>query len=162
MLTYFSLYIYFMINIIFCCFYHFTVKTFFRISVVTVDNFIAREIGIQNSAGPDVGQALAPSIASDRAVLYCCRLKGYQDTLHAQALRQFCWESQHLQYNCFIFGNAAAMFQRCYLILQIPSFGTYNVIMANGRSDPGQETRFTVQNCWIGASSGLYPNRTSV
>ncbi|XP_037493158.1 pectinesterase isoform X1 [Jatropha curcas] len=127
-------------------------------AAITGDGFIARDIGFQNTAGPQGEQALALYIASDKSVLYRCSIAGYQDTLYALALRQFYRECDIYGTIDFIFGNAAAVFQNCYLVLRRPSsHESYNVILANGRSDPGQNTGFSIQNCRITASSDFSP-----
>uniref|UniRef100_A0A803QU76 Pectinesterase n=2 Tax=Cannabis sativa TaxID=3483 RepID=A0A803QU76_CANSA len=118
---------------------------------VTGDGFIARDIGFHNTAGPHGKQALALYIASDRSALYRCSIAGYQDTLYALALRQFYRECDISGTVDFIFGNAAAVFQNCELALRRPRGA--NVILAHGRSDPGQNTGFSVQNCRITASA---------
>lgn len=121
---------------------------------VTGDGFIARDIGFQNTAGPQGEQALALYVASDHSVFYRCSIAGYQDTLYALSLRQFYRECDIYGTIDFIFGNAAAVFQSCTLSLRRPGHGsTYNVILANGRSDPGQNTGFAIQNCRIVPSS---------
>ncbi|XP_068659389.1 probable pectinesterase/pectinesterase inhibitor 54 [Aristolochia californica] len=122
---------------------------------VTGDDFIAKDIGIQNTAGPGGGQALALRISSDRSVLYRCSIAGYQDTLYALGLRQFYRECDIHGTIDFIFGNAAAVFQSCNIILRRPQSGSYNVILANGRSDPGQSTGFSVHKSMIIAGSDL-------
>ncbi|KAI5320001.1 PREDICTED: pectinesterase [Prunus dulcis] len=126
---------------------------------VTGDGFIARDIGFQNTAGPQGEQALALYISSDRSVLYRCSIVGYQDTLYAYALRQFYRECDIYGTIDFIFGNAAAVFQSCDLVLR--RHKGYNAILANGRSDPGQKTGFSVQNCRIIPSSDFSPVKHS-
>lgn len=129
---------------------------------ITGDRFIARDIGFQNNAGPQAQQAVALSIASDHSVLYRCSIAGYQDTLYALALRQFYRECDIYGTIDFIFGNAAAVFQSCQLVLRRPgSHGSYNVILANGRSDPGQSTGFSIQNCRITVGSDFSPVKNS-
>ncbi|XP_073043888.1 probable pectinesterase/pectinesterase inhibitor 54 [Primulina eburnea] len=121
---------------------------------ITGDGFIARDIGFQNTAGTNAGQAIALTIASDRSVLYRCSLVGNQDTLYALSLRQFYRECDIYGTVDFIFGNAVAMFQSCSLYLRQPrSGGGYDVILANGRSDPGQNSGFSLQNCKIAGAS---------
>lgn len=119
---------------------------------ITGDGFIARDIGFHNTAGPQGEQALALSVASDHSVFYRCSIAGYQDTLYALALRQFYRDTDIYGTVDFIFGNAAAVFQNCYVVLRRPS-GGYNVIMANARTDPGQNTGFSLQNCKIAVGS---------
>ncbi|CAN6848862.1 unnamed protein product [Brassica oleracea var. botrytis] len=117
---------------------------------VTGDGFIARDIGIKNTAGPRGQQAIALSITSDQSVLYRCSISGYQDTLYAAALRQFYRECDIYGTIDFIFGNAAAVFQSCNLILRRPSdVKAYNVILANGRTDERQNTGFALHSCRI-------------
>ncbi|ERM96028.1 pectinesterase [Amborella trichopoda] len=125
------------------------------------DGFIARDIGFQNSAGPSAGQALAVRVLSDHSVFYRCNLIGYQDTLYAMALRQFYRECDVYGTIDFIFGNAAAVFQSCNLYLRLPATKE-NVILANGRNDPCQNTGFSVHNCRIAAASDLFPVRNSI
>ncbi|XP_062091226.1 probable pectinesterase/pectinesterase inhibitor 54 [Humulus lupulus] len=126
---------------------------------VTGDGFIARDIGFHNTAGPHGKQALALHIASDRSALYRCSIAGYQDTLYALALRQFYRECDISGTVDFIFGNAAAVFQNCELSLRRPRGD--NVILASGRSDPGQNTGFSVQNCRVTASAEFAPVKHS-
>lgn len=122
-------------------------------AAVTGDGFIARDIGFQNTAGPDGEQALALYISSDHSVLYKCSIVGYQDTLYALALRQFYRECDIYGSIDFIFGNAAAVFQSCNIVFR--RHKGYNAILASGRSDPGQNTGFSVQNCRIMPGSDL-------
>ncbi|KAJ6746601.1 PECTINESTERASE [Salix koriyanagi] len=124
---------------------------------ITGDDFIARDIGFQNTAGPGGEQALALYVASDHSVFYRCSIAGYQDTLYALALRQFYRECDIFGTIDFIFGNAAAVFQSCNLALRKPHGDSYNVILANGRDDPGQNTGFSLQSCRITASSDFAP-----
>ncbi|KAF8032632.1 hypothetical protein BT93_D1528 [Corymbia citriodora subsp. variegata] len=121
---------------------------------ISGDGFIARDIGFQNTAGPQGDQAVAVTVASDHSVFYRCSISGYQDTLYALVLRQFYRECDIYGTVDFIFGNAAAVFQNCELVLQNPGNKAFTVILANSRSDPGQDTGFTVQNCRITSSTG--------
>ncbi|KAL7136942.1 hypothetical protein ABFS83_10G062700 [Erythranthe nasuta] len=129
---------------------------------ITGDGFIARDIGFQNTAGPQAEQAVALTVVSDHSVLYRCSVAGYQDTLYALSFRQFYRECDIYGTVDFIFGNAAAVFQSCNLVLRRPrSGGAYNVILANGRSDPGQNTGFSVQNCKISIGSDFSAVKSS-
>ena len=123
-------------------------------AAITGDEFIAKDIGFENAAGPKGGQAVALVVSSDHSVLYKCSISGYQDTLYALSLRQFYRECDIYGTIDFIFGNAAAVFQNCYLVLRRPhGSSNYNVILANGRSNPGQNTGFSLQKCTITPSS---------
>lgn len=114
-----------------------TVIFFNFLSETTGNGFIARDIEFQNMAGPQGAQAVALAIASDRAALYSCSISGYQDSLYAVSLRQFYCECDIYGTIDFIFGNAAAVIQTSNLILLQPADGAYNLILANGRTDPG-------------------------
>ncbi|CAI0448192.1 unnamed protein product [Linum tenue] len=118
---------------------------------ITGDGFIARDIGFQNTAGPGGEQAVALYAASDRSVFYRCSITGHQDTLYALALRQFYRECDVSGTIDFIFGNAAAVFQSCSLLLRRPRPGNSVVVFANGRTDPGQTTGFSLQASRISA-----------
>lgn len=98
-------------------------------------------------------------VASDHSVFYRCSISGYQDTLYALSLRQFYRECDISGTVDFIFGNAAAVFQACNLLLRRPR--SYNVILANGRTDPGQNTGFSVHKCRITAGTDLSPVKNS-
>ncbi|KAL7133318.1 hypothetical protein ABFS83_12G132600 [Erythranthe nasuta] len=129
---------------------------------ITGDGFIARDIGFQNTAGPENHQAIALTVASDHSVVYRCSISGYQDTLYALSLRQFYRECDIYGTVDFIFGNAAAVFQSCTLVLRRPrNGGAFNTILANGRSDPGQNTGFSVQNCKITVGADFSPVKSS-
>ncbi|XP_030448592.1 pectinesterase [Syzygium oleosum] len=121
---------------------------------ITGDGFIARDIGFQNTAGPQGRQAVAVTVASDHSVFYRCSIAGYQDTLYAHVLRQFYRECDIYGTVDFIFGNAAAVFQNCELVVRNRGNKAFTVILANGRTDPGQNTGFTVQRCRITSNSG--------
>ncbi|KAK9131550.1 hypothetical protein Sjap_012037 [Stephania japonica] len=129
---------------------------------ITGDGFMARDIGFQNTAGPYGDQALALSVVSDRSVFFRCSIVGYQDTLYALALRQFYRDCDIYGTIDFIFGNAAAIFQSSIIALRKPKSGSYNVILANGREDPGQNTGFTIQRCRITVTPDLSPSKHSI
>ena len=91
-----------------------------RSATVTVraDDFMARNITFENSAGP-IGQAVALSVSSDRASYRKCRFLGWQDTLLVNGNRQYfedCYISGHED---FIFGASTAWFERCELYCRL-------------------------------------------
>ncbi|KAH9306465.1 hypothetical protein KI387_010869, partial [Taxus chinensis] len=90
-------------------------STTFHSATFTVKGrgFIARDITFENSAGPEKHQAVALLVASHQSVFYRCSIKGYQDTLYAHSLCQFYRECQIYGTVDFIFGDAAAVFQKC-------------------------------------------------
>ncbi len=79
---------------------------------IQANDFIAENITFENAASRQ-GQALALTIMSDRGVFRNCRFLGYQDTLLAQAGRQYfdrCYIEGAVD---FIFGGSAAYFDYC-------------------------------------------------
>ncbi|KAG5029804.1 hypothetical protein JHK87_013318 [Glycine soja] len=117
------------------------------------DGFMAKDLTIENTAGPDAHQAVAFRLDSDLSVIENCEFLGNQDTLYAHSLRQF-YKSCRIEGNVdFIFGNAAAIFQDCQILVRPrqvkPEKGENNAITAHGRTDPAQPTGFVFQNCLI-------------
>eukprot|EP01018_Ginkgo_biloba_P027976 Gb_01422 [translate_table: standard] len=123
--------------------------------------FMARDMTFENTAGPTKGQAPALQVGSDRSAFYRCKIKGYQDTLYAHSQRQFYRECDIYGTIDFIFGNSAAVFQSCNILARKPLFGHQNVITAQGRTDPNQNTGFSLQNCKVSAASDLLPVKKS-
>ncbi|XP_030512042.2 probable pectinesterase/pectinesterase inhibitor 51 [Rhodamnia argentea] len=117
------------------------------------DGFMARGITFQNTAGPDVHQAVAFRSDSDLSVVEDCEFLGNQDTLYAHSLRQF-YKSCRIEGNVdFIFGNAAAVFQDCTILVRPrqvnPEKGENNAVTASGRTDPAQSTGLVFHGCSI-------------
>ncbi|XP_023636498.1 probable pectinesterase/pectinesterase inhibitor 51 isoform X2 [Capsella rubella] len=120
---------------------------------VVGDGFMARDLTFQNTAGPDAHQAVAFRSDSDFSLLQNCEFLGNQDTLYAHGLRQF-YKNCRIQGNVdFIFGNSAAVFQDCEILIaprQLkPEKGEKNAVTAQGRIDPSQSTGFVFLNCLI-------------
>ncbi|KAL8534286.1 hypothetical protein ACS0TY_010335 [Phlomoides rotata] len=119
--------------------------------------FIARGITFRNTAGPQGGQAVALRSASDLSVFYACGFEGYQDTLFVHAQRQF-YKSCYIYGTIdFIFGNAAVVFQNCIIYVRKPLVGQANVVTAQGRGDPFQNTGISIHNCRIMPAPDLKP-----
>lgn len=119
--------------------------------------FIARGITFRNRAGPRKGQAVAVRSASDFSVFYACGFEGYQDTLFVLAQRQFfkmCYIYGTID---FIFGNAAVVFQNCIISVRKPLWGQSNVITAQGRADPFQNTGISIQSSRVVATPNFAP-----
>lgn len=117
------------------------------------DGFMASGLTIENTAGPDAHQAVAFRSDSDVSVIENCEFLGNQDTLYAHSLRQF-YKSCRIQGNVdFIFGNSAAFFQGCLILVaprQVkPEKGENNAVTAHGRIDPAQSTGFVFFNCIV-------------
>ncbi|XP_024972128.1 pectinesterase-like [Cynara cardunculus var. scolymus] len=121
------------------------------------DGFLAKDITFQNTAGPSGSQAVALLVASDLSAFYRCSMLGYQDTLYVHSNRQFYVNCQVVGTVDFIFGNAAVIFQFCDIQARRPNPGQGNMITAQGRTDPNQNTGIVIQKCKIGATSDLKP-----
>ncbi|KAF2611710.1 hypothetical protein F2Q70_00012445 [Brassica cretica] len=110
-----------------------------------------------NTAGPLRGQAVSVRSSSDLSVFYRVGIHGFQDTLYIHSQRQFfreCYISGTID---FIFGNAAVVFQNCMILVRRPLRGQANVITAQGRGDPFQNTGITIHSSRIIAASDLRP-----
>ncbi|KAF8012851.1 hypothetical protein BT93_I0877 [Corymbia citriodora subsp. variegata] len=130
--------------------------TFESATVAVVgERFLARDITFQNTAGPSNHQAVALRVGADFSAFYQCDILAYQDTLYVHNNRQFfinCLISGTVD---FIFGNAAAVFQDCDIHARKPDPGQKNMVTAQGRIDPNQNTGIVIQKCRIGATGDL-------
>lgn len=120
-------------------------------TAVVGDRFVARDLTIINTSGPEKHQAVALRVTSN-AAFYRCDIISNQDTLYAHSLRQFYRECRIQGTIDFIFGNAAALFEDCYILVRKPNPGQENMITAQGRQDPNQNTGISLQNCIITAA----------
>jgi pectinesterase len=124
--------------------------TFFSATVdINADEFEARNITFENSYGTGT-QAVAVSVHSDRAVFRNCRFLGMQDTLYAASGRQYYVDSYIAGHVDFIFGNAAAVFDRC----EIRSRGA-GYIAAVSRTLPEDTQGFVFTHCHLTADAGV-------
>ncbi|XP_027179621.1 probable pectinesterase/pectinesterase inhibitor 51 [Coffea eugenioides] len=133
------------------------------------DGFMASGVTFHNTAGPVEHQAVAFRSQSDLSVIENCEFISNQDTLYAHSLRQY-YKSCRIQGNVdFIFGNAAAFFQDCIILVaprQIkPEKGETNAVTAQSRTSPAQSTGFVFHNCVINGTEeymALYYSNPSV
>lgn len=124
-------------------------------------NFLARDLTFQNTAGPSGQQAVALRVGSDLSAFYRCGMIAYQDTLYVHSNRQFyvnCYIAGTVD---FIFGNAAAVLQDCDINARRPNPNQRNMVTAQGRTDPNQNTGIVIQRSRIGATSDLLPVQAS-
>ncbi|KAJ4840771.1 hypothetical protein Tsubulata_021338 [Turnera subulata] len=132
--------------------------TFTSATVAAVgDGFIAQDIWFQNTAGPQKHQAVALRVGADQAVINRCKIDAFQDTLYTHSNRQFYRDSYITGTVDFIFGNAAVVFQNCNLVARKPMDNQSNMVTAQGRTDPNQNTGTSIQKCNVIASSDLTP-----
>lgn len=132
--------------------------TFHSATVAAVgERFLARDISFQNTAGASKHQAVALRVGADLSAFYRCDILAYQDSLYVHSNRQF-------YINCliagtvdFIFGNAAVVLQDCDIHARRPNSGQKNMVTAQGRTDPNQNTGIVIQKSRIGATSDLRP-----
>ncbi|EYU29496.1 hypothetical protein ABFS82_12G132500 [Erythranthe guttata] len=138
-------------------------STTFNSATVAVigDGFLARDITFQNTAGPSKHQAVALRVNADLCAFYRCDMLAYQDTLYVHSLRQFYTGCLIAGTVDFIFGNAAAVLQNCDIHARRPNSGQRNMVTAQGRDDPNQNTGIVIQKCRIGATSDLRPVQSS-
>ncbi|XP_043722604.1 probable pectinesterase/pectinesterase inhibitor 51 isoform X2 [Telopea speciosissima] len=133
------------------------------------DGFMARDLTIQNTAGPDAHQAVAFRSDSDLSIIENCEFLGNQDTLYVHSLRQY-YKRCRIEGNVdFIFGNSATVFQDSLILVRPrqvkPEAGETNVVTAHGRTDPAQSTGFVFQNCVVNGTDeymGLYYGKPKV
>ncbi|KAF8379275.1 hypothetical protein HHK36_028708 [Tetracentron sinense] len=111
---------------------------------VSGDGFWARDITFENTAGPQKYQAVALRVSSDLSVFYRCSFKGYQDTLLVHSLRQFYRDCHVYGTIDFIFGNAATILQNCDIYIKRPMDYQGNMITAQGRDDPNENTGISI------------------
>ena len=124
--------------------------TFFTETVeINGDGFEADKLTFENSAG-NTGQAVAAAVRADRAVFKHCRFLGHQDTLFADYGRQYYVDSYIEGGVDFIFGNAAAVFDRT----EIHANGA-GYLTAQSRTSPEQPTGYVILNSRV--TSGLEP-----
>ncbi|XP_068467533.1 putative pectinesterase/pectinesterase inhibitor 24 [Phaseolus vulgaris] len=112
-------------------------------------NFIARDMGFRNTAGPQKHQAVALMTSADQAVFYRCQIDAFQDSLYAHSNRQFYRECNIYGTVDFIFGNSAVVLQNCNILPKVPMKGQQNTITAQGKTDPNMNTGISIQNCSI-------------
>nr|CAB3446404.1 unnamed protein product [Digitaria exilis] len=109
--------------------------------------FMMRDMTVENAAGPSGHQAVALRVSADRAVVHRCAIAGYQDTLYAHSNRQFYRDCDVYGTVDVVFGNAAAVLQRCTLWSRAPLPGQKNTVTAQGRNAPCQLTGIVLHAC---------------
>ncbi|KAF5178562.1 Pectinesterase/pectinesterase inhibitor [Thalictrum thalictroides] len=124
---------------------------------VVGDGFIARDLTVENAAGPYKHQAVALRSTADQSAFYRCSFVGYQDTLYVHTYRQFYKDCDIYGTIDFIFGNAAAVLQNCNLYARRPNPNQQNIFTAQGREDCNQNTGISIISCKVAAAADLLP-----
>lgn len=126
---------------------------------VSGDYFIAKNIGIENTAGAEKHQAVALKVQSDFSVFYNCSFAGYQDTLYAHTKRQFYRDCTISGTIDFIFGDSAAVFQNCTFVVRKPMDNQQCIVTAQGRKERRQPSAIILLNSKVVADPAFYPVR---
>jgi pectinesterase len=117
-------------------------------------------ITVRNTAGAKMFQAVALRVSADRTAFFQCSFEAFQDTLYANAFRQYYSECMILGTVDFIFGNAAAVFQNCDILAQTGIVGQQNTYTAQGRTSPVTNTGISFQNCYFDGTQALHAQST--
>ncbi|KAH7543833.1 hypothetical protein JRO89_XS15G0027600 [Xanthoceras sorbifolium] len=120
-------------------------------------NFIAKDMGFENSAGAIKHQAVALRVQPDKSVFYNCQIDGYQDTLYVHAHTQFYCDCTISGTIDFIFGDAAAVFHTCKMVVRKPFDNQSCIVTAQGRNNSRLTTGIVLQNCIITEDSAYLP-----
>jgi pectinesterase len=110
--------------------------------VIEASDFTAENITFENSAG-DHGQAVALKSLGDRSIFRNCRFLGWQDTLMADAGRQYydhCYIEGRVD---FIFGGATVVFDHCTIRSKNGGYVTA------ARTPPGRPFGYVFLDCTL-------------
>ncbi|KAI3801249.1 hypothetical protein L1987_29353 [Smallanthus sonchifolius] len=139
------------------------VPTFLTATFAAIgEGFMAQSIGFRNTAGPEKRQAVALRVQSDRSIFLNCRMEGYEETLYVQTHRQFYRGCYIMGTIDFIFGDAAAVFQTCEVIIRKPMKNQQNTVTAQGRIDKHETTGIVLQKCKISADASLENEKSKI
>jgi pectin methylesterase-like acyl-CoA thioesterase len=116
---------------------------------IFADNFTAKNITFENSAGP-VGQAVAVRVDGDRAIFENCKFLGNQDTLylHGKNSRQYFKDCYIEGTVDFIFGWSTAVFENCEI------FSKNKGYITAASTEKDSEYGFVFINCKILGDGG--------
>ncbi|KAK7392186.1 hypothetical protein VNO78_20616 [Psophocarpus tetragonolobus] len=138
-------------------------KTMRTASFTTVaDDFMAKSIAFENTAGAEGHQAVALRVQGDRSVFFDCAFRGYQDTLYAHAHRQFYRNCEISGTIDFIFGYATTLIQNSKIYARKPMANQQNIVVADGTGQKNMPTGVVLQNCQIMADPTLQADRLTV
>ncbi|XP_010464272.1 PREDICTED: probable pectinesterase/pectinesterase inhibitor 23 [Camelina sativa] len=125
--------------------------------IVEGDHFTMKNIGVENTAGPEGGQAVALRVSADYAVFHSCQFDGYQDTLYVHSHRHFFRDCTVSGTVDFIFGDAKCILQNCKIVVRKPKLGQSCMVTAQGRTDVRESTGLVLHNCHITGDPAYIP-----
>jgi len=133
-----------------------------KIAATLANDFIAKSITFENTAGHEAGPSVALQVEGDRSAFFDCGIYGYQDTLYAHKLRQFYRNCEISGTIDFIFGHSTTLIQNSKIIVRKPGPGHSNVVVADGTKQKNALTGIVLQNCSIMPDVELLPDRLKV
>lgn len=83
--------------------------------VLYAPDFVAKNVMFQNGSHDNIAQALAVYVRADRLAFSNCRFFGFQDTVYLGNGRQYFTGCYITGDTDFIYGNATALFNSCYI-----------------------------------------------
>lgn len=131
-------------------------------AATVAEDFIAKAIAFENTAGANKHQAVALRVQGDRSAFYDCAMRGYQDTLYAHAHRQFYRNCEISGTVDFIFGYGSTLIQNSKIVVRKPEPNQQNIIVADGTIQKNMPTGVVLQNCEIGPEPALQADRLTV
>ncbi|XP_061373629.1 pectinesterase-like [Gastrolobium bilobum] len=126
------------------------------------EDFIAKSMAFENTAGANKHQAVALRVQGDRSAFFDCAIRGYQDTLYAHAHRQFYRNCEISGTVDFIFGYATTLIQSSKIIVRKPDPNQRNIVVADGTDQKNMPTGVVLQNCQIMPEANLMADRLTV
>ncbi len=121
-------------------------------TTVDANDFTAENLTFENSAGDNVGQAVALKTNGDRLVFRHCRFLGFQDTLYpaggGRVYFQDCYVTGDTD---FIFGNATAVFDHCTINATDAKLNYYTAANTSPRTPYG----YVFLDCKLTAGPGV-------
>ncbi|KAL1543052.1 pectinesterase [Salvia divinorum] len=116
------------------------------------DDFMAKDIRIENTAGASGRQSIAVRVSGDKSVFYNVHMSSHQSTLCAHIYRQFYRKCRISGTMDIIWGDAEAVFQNCHIVVKQPLPDQPCTVTAQARNDSRAVGVTVLQNCSITAN----------
>ncbi|KAG9443000.1 hypothetical protein H6P81_018854 [Aristolochia fimbriata] len=119
------------------------------------EGFVAIDLSLENSGDPTTGYTVSLANDADRTAFHGCSFKGHKGVVKAGQGSQFYGNSHIYGVVDVIWGNAAAVFQKCVLYAekgehQQPA----GALTFQKRSSPLMKTGFVFHGCSVAAAPG--------